>query len=251
MTPRRLLLALGLASCHVFGCTRGGQEAAAPVDQPPPEPPPVLAEVAPPPAPPPEPPPEPPPAPTLDLVATAVEAGDLTTFLAALDTAGLRATLAGPGPLTVFAPSDQAFAALPKGELDRLLKNKKKLAALLGHHVVQGAALTQAELAARPADAPPLRTLAGADLPPPRVDRADLRATNGVLHIVGAVFPAPGKPARPAAQPASAPARPAAADKAPATPAAPDKPAPPATPAAPDKPAPAKSASPAQPPAPG
>lgn len=200
---RRPLLALGL----VLACTRGSGEAAPPLDTPPPEPPAVAAEVAPEPepevAPAPEPPP--PPAPTLDLLATAVETGGLTTFLSAIDVAGLRETLAGPGPFTIFAPSDRAFAALPKGELDRLLKNKKKLAALLRHHVVAGPPLTTAALAAPADEATPIVTLAGAPLPQlPPLARADLQATNGVLHVLDSVLPAPtaAKPA-PAKKPGS------------------------------------------------
>jgi hypothetical protein len=184
--PRRPLLALAL----VTACTRGDLVTATPLDQPPPEPPAVPAEVAPEPTPEPEPEPPPPPAPTLDLAATALEAGGLTTFLTAVDIAGLRDRLSGPGPMTVFAPSDAAFAALPKGELDRLLKNKKKLAALLGHHVVVGAAVPGAEL---PTQTAPLRTAANTDLVPSGVtpSRADLKATNGVLHVIDVVLTAP------------------------------------------------------------
>lgn len=192
--PRRLLLALAL----VTACTRGAAEAAPPLDQPPAEPPAVPAEVAPEPAPAAEPEPPPPPAPTLDLAATALEAGGLTTFLTAVDVAGLRDRLSGTGPLTVFAPSDQAFAALPKGELDRLLKNKKKLAALLGHHIVVGAAVPGADLATQTT---PLRTLAGTELTPSSFaappSRVDLAATNGVLHVVDVVLQPPKSGAKP------------------------------------------------------
>lgn len=214
MTTPRLLLALALIS----GCTHGPREAAPPLDQPPPEPPPVLAEVAPPPAPEPEPTPEPEPAPPPPLPAAARDAGELTTFLALLTEAGLQDSLAGPGPFTVFAPSDAAFAALPKGELERMRRNKKKLTALLGHHVVTGAALTAADLAARPADAPPLATLAGTELTPPaQLERTDIPAANGTLHVLPTVLQ-PGK-AKPAAKPTpDAPT----ADKPPAKPA--DKP---------------------------
>ena len=101
----------------------------------------------------------------------------------------------------MFAPSDPAFAALPKAELDRLRKNKKKLAALLGHHIVPGTTLTAADLAARPADAPPLRTTAGTELQPPPLERQDLAATNGVLHIIPTVLQ-PGKPTKKPTEPA-------------------------------------------------
>ena len=200
MTTRRLLLALAL----VPACTRGPHDAAPPLDQPPSEPPAVLAEVAPPPAPPPEPPPEPPPGPTLDLLGAANEAGDLATFLSLVEEAGLKDSLTAPGARTVFAPGDPAFAALPKGELDRLRKNKKKLAALLGHHIVPGATLTAADLVARPADAPPLRTTAGTELQPPPLERPDLAATNGTLHIIPTVL----QPSKPTKKPASKPTEP-------------------------------------------
>lgn len=215
--PPRLLLVLALAAA----CTRGTAAVAPPQDLPPPEPPPVLADIAPTPDPEPEPEPPPPPAPTLDLAATAREAGDLTTFLAALDTAGLQDTLGGPGPLTVFAPSDQAFAALPKGELDRLRKNKKKLAALLQHHIVAGAVISAESLAQQP---PPLGL--PADLAA-HLQRPDIQAKNGVLHVVDLVL-TPQKPGKqPAAQPA--PSATPAPDKKPA-----EQPVPPATPK-PDK----------------
>ncbi|WP_434422394.1 fasciclin domain-containing protein [Nannocystis pusilla] len=245
MSPRRFAPALFVALA--LACTRSGESAPPPVDAPPPEPPAVAAEIAPEPAPEAPPEPEAPPAPTLDLLATASEAGGVTTFLSAVDVAGLRETLQGPGPFTIFAPSDKAFAALPKGELDRLLKNKKKLAALLQHHVVAGPPLpskaypsavapaTEPAAPEQPApDTPPpvLTTLAGAALPPlPALARADIQATNGVLHVIDAVLPAPGKtrPVKPvpASKPASNPTEPAPAATNPAQPAT--KPAQPAT----------------------
>jgi hypothetical protein len=270
MSPRRnapaLIVTLALA------CTRGGESTPPPVDVPPPEPPPVVAEIAPEPEPeaPPEPPP--PPAPTLDLLATASETGGLTTFLSAVDVAGLRETLQGPGPFTIFAPSDKAFAALPKGELDRLLKNKKKLAALLQNHVVAGPPLpgsaypsaaapepAASEPAAPETPAPTHTTLAGTPLPPlPPLARADIQTTNGVLHVIDVVLPAPGKakPVKPAAaaKPAEKPGAPDAAAKPAEKPAKPDAAAKPAEkPAAPDaaaKPAEKPAAKPAEKPAP-
>lgn len=222
MSPRRFAPALFVALA--LACARSGESAPPPVDTPPPEPPAVAAEIAPEPTPEAPPEPEAPPAPTLDLLAAASEAGGVTTFLSAVDVAGLRETLQGPGPFTIFAPSDKAFAALPKSELDRLLKNKKKLAALLQHHVVAGPPLPASAYPSaaeatpeQPApDTPPpvLTTLAGAPLPPlPALVRADIQATNGVLHVIDAVLPAPGKakPVKPApaAKPASKPAEPA------------------------------------------
>ena len=132
------------------------------------------------------------------------DTGDLATFLSLVEEAGLKDSLTAPGARTVFAPGDPAFAALPKGELDRLRKNKKKLAALLGHHIVPGATLTAADLAARPADAPPLRTTAGTELQPPPLERPDLAATNGTLHIIPTVL----QPSKPTKKPASKPTEP-------------------------------------------
>jgi uncharacterized surface protein with fasciclin (FAS1) repeats len=131
----------------------------------------------------------------------AKEAGGLATFLSLIDEAGLKDSLTAPGARTVFAPSDPAFAALPRAELDRLRKNKKKLAALLAHPIVPGTTLTAADLAARPADAPPLRTTAGTELQPPPLERQDLAAINGVLHIIPTVLQ-PGKPTKKPTEPA-------------------------------------------------
>lgn len=71
-----------------------------------------------------------------DIVDTAVEAGQFTTLAAALQAAGLIETLKGPGPFTVFAPDDAAFAKIPKADLDALLKDKEGLTAVLLAHVV-------------------------------------------------------------------------------------------------------------------
>ncbi len=167
----------------LVACVKGGAAGPVPADLPPPEPPAVLADLAPAPAPEPEPEPEPPPAPTLDLLATARERG-LTTFVAAVEAAGLKDTLSGAGPLTVLAPSDAAFAALPKAELDRILKSKKKVAALVQRHLISGASLQVAALTASPP----------ADLPPDlhaHVTTADLAASNGVLHVLDVVLREP------------------------------------------------------------
>ena len=73
-----------------------------------------------------------------DIVDTAVGAGDFKTLATALEKAGLVQTLRGPGPFTVFAPTDAAFAKVPKAQLDALLADKDKLAAVLTYHVVPG-----------------------------------------------------------------------------------------------------------------
>lgn len=169
-----------------------------PPEAPAPEPAPVAA-AEPTPAPEPEPEPPPPPAPTKNIVEIATEAGNFTTLLAALDKAGMTDTLKGAGPFTVFAPTDEAFAKLPKGEVDKLLKNKKKLTEVLNGHVVAGAVN-----AAAVAGMPTATTLAGFDVTidatsgvkinDATVISADIMATNGVIHVVDTVLmpPKPG-----------------------------------------------------------
>src|SRR5512144_129098 len=76
--------------------------------------------------------------PTKDIVTTAVQAGSFNTLAKALAAAGLVETLKGPGPFTVFAPTDEAFAKIPKSDLDALLKDKAKLTQVLTYHVVSG-----------------------------------------------------------------------------------------------------------------
>lgn len=141
--------------------------------------------------------PEAPPAPTKDIVDLATEAGNFTTLLKAVETAGLKDTLKGPGPFTVFAPTDEAFAKLPKGELDKLLKNKKKLEELLKYHVVEGT-VKAADVSAKPS----ATTLAGKDITidatsgvklngTATVVTADIAATNGVIHAIDTVLTVP------------------------------------------------------------
>ncbi len=165
----------------------------------PPEPAPVEAVEAPEPEPEPavtEPPP--PPAPTKDIIETASEAGSFNTLLAAIDKAELTETLKGPGPFTVFAPTDEAFAKLPKGELDKLLKDKKKLAAVLTYHVVSGTAVKSTDVAATPKAA----TVGGGELTfdategvringAATVLSADIETTNGIIHVIDTVLMPP------------------------------------------------------------
>jgi uncharacterized surface protein with fasciclin (FAS1) repeats len=131
---------------------------------------------------------------TGDLIETATSAGSFTTLAKALQAAGLVETLKGEGPFTVFAPTDEAFAKLPEGTLDALLKDKKKLTAILTYHVVPGevtseqvAALTSAktvngkELSIAAADGKV--TVGNAT-----VTQADVQATNGVIHVIDSVL---------------------------------------------------------------
>ena len=131
-----------------------------------------------------------------DLVDTAVAAGSFGTLVAAVTAADLGATLKGPGPFTVFAPTDAAFAALPAGTIDELLKpeNKAKLAAILTYHVVSGKVMA-ADIAGK---AMQVTTVQGGELAVDAtsgvrvngasVVSADIEATNGVIHVVDAVL---------------------------------------------------------------
>ena len=131
-----------------------------------------------------------------DLVDTAVAAGQFTTLAAALEAAGLVDTLKGEGPFTVFAPPDAAFAALPAGTVENLLKpeNKAQLVALLTYHVVPGR-VTAAQVAGM-SSATTVQggeiAIAAADgavsVDGARVVTADVMATNGVIHVVDKVL---------------------------------------------------------------
>jgi uncharacterized surface protein with fasciclin (FAS1) repeats len=130
-----------------------------------------------------------------DIVDTAVAAGSFNTLAAALTAAGLVETLKGEGPFTVFAPTDAAFAALPAGTVEDLLKpeNKDKLTAILTYHVVAGKVmstdLTEGMKAATVNGAEVTITLEGG----PKVNGAvisapDVAASNGVIHVIDSVI---------------------------------------------------------------
>ena len=130
-----------------------------------------------------------------DIVDTAVGAGSFTTLVAAVQAAGLVDTLKGEGPFTVFAPTDAAFAALPAGTVEDLLKpeNKDKLVAVLTYHVVPGKVmstdLTEGMKAKTVQGAEVTITLEGG----PKVNGAvisgpDIATTNGVIHVIDAVI---------------------------------------------------------------
>ena len=134
----------------------------------------------------------------MDIVDTAVGAGTFTTLVAAVTAAGLVDTLKGEGPFTVFAPSDAAFAALPAGTVEDLLKpeNKDKLTALLTYHVIAGkvmaADLTEGMKAATVNGAEVTITLdGGAKVNGATISTADIAATNGVIHVIDAVIMPP------------------------------------------------------------
>jgi len=126
-----------------------------------------------------------------DIVETAVAAGDFKTLAAALQKADLVQTLKGKGPFTVFAPTDAAFAKVPKKDLDALLADKDKLAAVLTYHVVPG------NVMAKDVKAGKVKTVQGSDLTLStangvKVDNAnvvktDIVADNGVIHVIDSV----------------------------------------------------------------
>lgn len=133
-------------------------------------------------------------APTADLVETAVAAGSFTTLAAALQAAGLVDVLKGDGPFTVFAPTDAAFAKLPAGTVEALLKDKAKLTAILTYHVVPGNV--------KAADVVKLtgaRTVQGQEVAitvrngkvminNATVTQTDIVARNGTIHVIDTVI---------------------------------------------------------------
>jgi uncharacterized surface protein with fasciclin (FAS1) repeats len=131
-----------------------------------------------------------------DIVDTAVKAGQFNTLAAALKAAGLIDTLKGSGPFTVFAPTDAAFAKLPAGTVDNLLKpeNKAKLVQILTYHVVPGKIMS-ANLAGKKTDAKTVEgrnisidaTMGGVKVDNAKVVSADVAADNGVIHVIDTV----------------------------------------------------------------
>ena len=127
-----------------------------------------------------------------DIVDTAVAAGNFNTLATALKAAGLVDTLKGKGPFTVFAPTDAAFAKVPKADLDALLKDKDKLTTVLTYHVVPGKVMA--------ADVKPgmVKTVQGSSLTvstsmgvmvdQAKVTATDIVADNGVIHVIDSVI---------------------------------------------------------------
>jgi uncharacterized surface protein with fasciclin (FAS1) repeats len=126
-----------------------------------------------------------------DIVDTAVAAGSFKTLAAALQAAGLIDTLKGPGPFTVFAPNDEAFAKIPKADLDALLKDKAKLTAVLTYHVVPGKVMAKDVKAGSVKTVQggmlQLATAGGVTVNGARVVAADVGASNGVIHVIDRV----------------------------------------------------------------
>ncbi len=128
-----------------------------------------------------------------DIVDTAVAAGEFKTLAKALQAAGLVDTLKGPGPFTVFAPTDAAFAKLPAGTLDALLKDKAKLTQVLTYHVVPGK-VTAADVvkltSAKTVEGQSVAIDAsnGVKVGNAKVVKADVMASNGVIHVIDTVL---------------------------------------------------------------
>jgi uncharacterized surface protein with fasciclin (FAS1) repeats len=126
-----------------------------------------------------------------DIVDTAVGAGNFKTLATALQAAGLVDTLKGKGPFTVFAPTDEAFAKVPKADLDALLKDKAKLTAVLTYHVVPGKVMAADVRAGK------VKTVQGSELTigtqggvtvdSAKVIKTDIVADNGVIHVIDSV----------------------------------------------------------------
>ncbi len=128
------------------------------------------------------------------IVDVAVGAGKFKTLVAAIQAAGLVETLKGAGPFTVFAPTDEAFAKLPAGTVEALLKDKAKLAGILTYHVVSGAIGSDQVVKLKSA-----KTVNGKDvsimvmdgkvmLNKSNVTATDIKASNGVIHVIDAVL---------------------------------------------------------------
>ena len=127
-----------------------------------------------------------------DIVDTAVAAGSFKTLATALTAAGLIDTLKGKGPFTVFAPTDEAFAKVPKADLDALLADKAKLTAVLTYHVVPG------KVMAKDVKAGKVKTVQGSEITvataggvmvdKARVTATDIVADNGVIHVIDSVI---------------------------------------------------------------
>jgi uncharacterized surface protein with fasciclin (FAS1) repeats len=127
-----------------------------------------------------------------DIVDTAVKAGNFKTLVAAVQAAGLVDTLKGKGPFTVFAPTDEAFAKIPKETLDGLLKDKAALTKILTYHVVAG------KVMAKDVKAGGVKTVQGQDITlattggvtvnGAKVVAADVAASNGVIHAIDTVI---------------------------------------------------------------
>jgi uncharacterized surface protein with fasciclin (FAS1) repeats len=127
-----------------------------------------------------------------DIVDTAVAAGSFKTLVTAVQAAGLVDTLKGPGPFTVFAPTDAAFAKIPKAKLDALLADKAALTKVLTYHVVSGKVMAADVKAGKvktvEGSEVTLATQGGVTVDGAKVVKADVAADNGVIHAIDTVI---------------------------------------------------------------
>ena len=133
-----------------------------------------------------------------NIVETAIEAGSFKTLVKAVQTAGLVDTLSGKGPLTVFAPTDDAFAKLPAGTVEGLLKDKKKLTSILTYHVVPGKVMSSDVVKLKSAktvqgqeikiDAVKWHLHRNVKVNGANVVKTDIECTNGVIHVIDKVI---------------------------------------------------------------
>lgn len=127
-----------------------------------------------------------------DIVDTAVSAGNFKTLVTALKAADLVKTLKGKGPYTVFAPTDEAFAKIPKADLDALLANKEKLTAVLTYHVVSGKIMAKdvkaGDVATVNGKTVKITTDGGVAVNTSKVTATDIKASNGVIHVIDTVL---------------------------------------------------------------
>jgi len=127
-----------------------------------------------------------------DIVDTAVAAGSFKTLVTAVKAAGLVDTLKGPGPFTVFAPTDEAFAKIPKAKLEELLKDKAALTKILTYHVVSGKVMASDVKAGK------VKTVQGSEITVStsmgvmvdnaKVVKTDIVTDNGVIHVIDTVI---------------------------------------------------------------
>ena len=127
-----------------------------------------------------------------DIVDTAANAGNFKTLVAALKAADLVKTLKGKGPYTVFAPTDEAFAKIPKADLDALLADKEKLSAVLTYHVVPGKVMAKdvkaGDVATVNGKTIKVTTDGGVLVNTSKVTATDIKASNGVIHVIDTVL---------------------------------------------------------------
>lgn len=131
-----------------------------------------------------------------DILGTAQDAGTFTIFLAAVKSTGLTETLAGPGPLTVFAPTDDAFAKLPRESLQKLMQseNREKLKKIIIHHLVDGRATSREfmgkrlEAATMDGETLLIDATRGVMVDNAKVIKADIVADNGYIHVIDTVL---------------------------------------------------------------